>query len=321
MTFPLFPPEASRNAEEVDALFSYLMAVCGLFLTGIVVVMTWWLIKYRRGRPVYRQQRKISSTPFEITWTAIPLLFFLSFFVWGAEIYYREEIVPVNGMEIHVIGKQWMWKIQHPEGNREIDELHVPVDRNIKLEMASQDVIHSFSLPAFRIKEDVVPGRYTTEWFHATHIGNFPIFCTEYCGADHSLMVGRVIVMTPKDYQAWLERGKPAESLESSGADLFRELGCSGCHEGSGIVRAPPLEGLFGKPVPLQNGQVVTADDKYIHDSILYPKQQIAAGYLDVMPSFQGQVTEEQIFELIAYIKSLSTKSPALRPPASANSP
>jgi cytochrome c oxidase subunit II len=315
MTFPLFPPAASRNAEQVDALFSYLMAVCGVFLTGIVVVMTYWLIKYRRGHPAYRKQRKFPSTPFEITWSLVPLMFFMSFFVWGANLYYREEVVPADGIDIHVVGKQWMWKIQHPEGNREIDELHVPVGCTVKLEMASQDVIHSFFMPAFRIKEDLVPGRYTTEWFQANRIGNFPIFCGEYCGTDHSFMVGRVIVMTPKDYEAWLEKGRPAEPLAVAGSRLFRELGCSGCHEGSGIVRAPPLEGLYGKPVPLQSGQVITADDQYIHDSIVFPSEQIAAGYPNVMPSFQGQVSEEQMFQIIAFIKSLANKSPSLRPP------
>ena len=321
MIFPTLPPEASTLAERVDKLFSYLMAVCGFFLTGIVVVMTYWLYKYRRGHPVYRKQRKISTIPFELTWTIIPLLFFISFFVWGANIYYDEQLTPSDGIEIHVVGKQWMWKIQHPEGNREIDELHVPVGCNIILKLATQDVIHSFFLPAMRIKMDVVPGRYTTEWFKATKIGNFPIYCAEYCGADHSLMVGRVVVMTPADYEAWLEKGRPAEPLAQSGARLFRELGCSGCHVGGSVVRAPPLEGLYGKPVPLDGGQVVTADDKYIHDSILYPRQQIAAGYPNVMPSFQGQVSEEDIFELIAYIRSIGNENPEARPPTARPGP
>lgn len=316
MAFPIFPPEASRYAQQVDGLFSYLMAVCGLVLTAIVVVMTYFLIKYRRGTPVYRRQRVISSTPFELTWTVIPLIFFLTFFVWGANLYYQEEIVPEDGLEIHVIGRQWMWKIQHAEGQREINELHVPLGRTIKLEMATQDVIHDFSLPAFRIKQDVVPGRYTTLWFNSNRIGNYPIYCSQYCGADHSFMVGRLIVMTPEDYQAWLERGKPQEPLVASGARLFRELGCSGCHVGSRVVRAPPLEGLYGKPVPLQSGDFATADDNYIHDKILYPKQNVPAGYAPVMPSYRGQVNEEQIFELVAYIKSLATASPVLAAPS-----
>jgi cytochrome c oxidase subunit 2 len=314
MIFPVFPPAASRTAEQVDALFSYLMAVCGLFLAGIAGVITYFLIKYRRGRPAFRQQRKVSSYPFEITWTIIPLLFFMSFFVWGASIYHSMESSPSNGLEIHVIAKQWMWKIQHETGNREIDQLHVPVGRDIKLVMATQDVIHSFFLPAFRVKQDVVPGRYNTLWFHATKTGNFPIYCAEYCGADHSFMVGRVIVMTPADYEAWLAKTRPTQGLAAQGAHLFRDLGCSGCHMGSSVVRAPQLEGLFGKPVPLADGQIVQADAKYIHDKILYPDLQVPAGYKPLMPSFKGHVTEEQIFDLVAYLKSLGDKVPELRP-------
>ncbi len=315
MVFPIFPPEASSMAEKVDALFSYEMAICGLFLTGIATVMTYWLIKYRRGHPAYRKQRRISTIPFELTWMIIPLFFFLSFFVWGANLYFSEGHAPADSMVVHVIGKQWMWKIQHSNGRREINRLHVPANQDVKLVMTTEDVIHSFFLPAFRIKMDVVPGRYTSEWFRANRIGNFPMFCAQYCGAGHSLMVGRVIVMTPQDYAAWLEKGRPAEPLEAAGARLFRELGCSGCHEGRGIVRAPPLEGLYGKPVPLQSGQVVQANAQYIHDSIMYPKLQIAAGYPNVMPSFKNQVSEEQIFELVAFIRSLANKSPNLRPP------
>lgn len=314
MIFPLLPPEASSAARRVDALFSYLIAVCGFFLFGIATVMTYWLIKYRRGRPAFRQQRKVSSIPFEITWTVIPFLFFLSFYVWGANIYYYMEDPPADALEIHVIGKQWMWKLQHLEGNREIDELHVPVGRNVKLVMASDDVIHSFFLPAFRVKQDVVPGRYDVLWFRATRTGNFPIYCGEYCGTDHSLMVGRIIVMTPGDYEAWLAGNRPMEPLAAQGGELFRELGCSGCHMNSAIVHAPPLEGLYGRPVPLQSGRVVTADDEYIHDSILHPDLQIAAGYPSVMPSFQGQISEEDVFKLVAYIKSLGTKTPEPRP-------
>lgn len=310
MIFPIFPPAASETAEKVDTLFSYMIAVCGLFLVAIAGVMTTFLLKYRRGKPAIRKQRTFSTTPLEITWTIVPLLVFLSFFVWGANIYFTQEHPPADSMTIHVIGKQWMWKIQQPNGAREIDELHVPVGRDVKLVMATEDVIHSFFMPAFRIKQDLVPGRYTTEWFRANTIGNFPLFCAEYCGADHSLMVGRVIVMTPQDYETWLARHRPAEPLVVRGGRLFRTLGCSGCHMGSGVVRAPPLEGLYGKPVPLNNGNVVTANDQYLHDSILYPKRQIAAGYPDVMPSFEGQVSEEQIFDIVAYIKSLENKTP-----------
>ncbi|HVV01104.1 MAG TPA: c-type cytochrome, partial [Verrucomicrobiae bacterium] len=197
------------------------------------------------------------------------------------------------------------------EGNREIDELHVPVGRVIKLNLASQDVIHSFFLPAFRVKKDVIPGYYTKEWFEPTRVGTYHIFCAEYCGTQHSGMIGKVIVMNPADYQKWLEAGRPASTLAESGERLFRNLGCSGCHMGSSVVRAPPLEGIFGKPVPLQSGQVVIADDSYIRDSIMLPLAQIAAGYQPVMPSYQGRVSEEEVLQIIAYIKSLANKSPA----------
>ena len=216
-------------------------------------------------------------------------------------------------MEINVIGKQWMWKVQHPEGNREINELHVPVGRNVKLTLASQDVIHSFFLPSFRTKMDVVPGRYTTEWFQATKIGSYHLFCAEYCGTKHSGMVGRVVVMDPADYEDWLTKGQPGPTLVQEGERLFRELGCSGCHLGSSIVRAPPLEGLYGKPVPLQSGVIVIADEGYIRDSILLPNNQVTAGYEPVMPTYQGHVTEEEILELIAYIKSLGSATPEAR--------
>jgi cytochrome c oxidase subunit II len=311
MMFPLFPPAATETAQQVDALFSYLMAVCGVVLTAIAVVMTYFLFKYRRGKPANRSQRTFSTVRLELIWTVIPLMFFMSFFVWGVNIYHDQRNPPPDALEIHVIGKQWMWKIQHPTGIREINTLHVPVGRNIKLVMATQDVIHSFFLPAMRIKQDLVPGRYTTEWFRANTVGNFPIFCAEYCGTDHSFMVGRVIVMSPPDYEQWQERNRPEAPLEAQGAKLYRSLGCSGCHENSTIVRAPPLEGIYGKPVPLNNGSTVTADDRYLHDSIVHPDKEVAAGYEPVMPSYQGQVNEEQIFQLLAYLRSMEHQPPA----------
>jgi cytochrome c oxidase subunit 2 len=203
-----------------------------------------------------------------------------------------------------------MWKIQHPEGNREINELHVPVGRIIKMNLASQDVIHSFFLPAFRIKRDVIPGFYTTEWFKPVRVGTYHLFCAEYCGTQHSGMIGRVIVMKPEEYAAWLASGRPGTTLAQAGEKRFRELGCSGCHMGSSIVRAPPLEGLYGKPVPLLGGQVVIADEGYIRDSILLPAAQVTAGYQPVMPTYQGRINEDELLELIAYIKSLGSKQP-----------
>ena len=249
----------------------------------------------------------------EVSWTVIPTLLFMGAFAWGAVVYFDIQHVPEGTIHINVVGKQWMWKIQHPSGNREIDELHVPVGRVVKLTMASQDVIHSFFIPAFRIKQDVVPGRYTTEWFVATKPGTYHLFCAEYCGKDHSGMIGKVVVMKPEDYEAWLVKGAPADTLVQSGERLFRELGCSGCHMGTGVVRAPPLEGLFGRPTPLQNRELVIADEAYIRDSILLPEKQITAGYEPLMPSYQGRLEEDQLLELIAYIRSLGGKEVGVR--------
>jgi cytochrome c oxidase subunit 2 len=241
----------------------------------------------------------------EITWTLIPTFIFLGLFVWGAEAYWTIQRPPNGAMEINVVGKQWMWKVQHPEGNREINELHVPLGRVVKITLASQDVIHSFFLPAFRIKQDVVPGRYTTLWFKANKSGVFHLFCSEFCGTHHSAMTGRVVVLQPAEYQEWLMRGQPADTLARSGEKLFRELGCSGCHENSTIVKAPSLHGIFGKPVPLQTGTFTLADEGYIRDSILLPAKDISAGYANLMPSYQGRVSEDEVLELVAYIRSL----------------
>jgi cytochrome c oxidase subunit 2 len=234
-------------------------------------------------------------------------------FGWAADLYFRERRVPKDAMELNVIGKQWMWKIQHPEGNREINEIHVPAGRMVKLTLASQDVIHSFFLPVFRIKRDAIPGYYTSEWFRPTKVGTFHLFCAEFCGTHHSGMIGKVVVMEPAAYQEWLAAGRPQSTLAQAGERRFRELGCSGCHMGSSVVRAPPLQGLYGKPVPLQDGKIVTGDEGYIRDSILLPNSQITAGYQPLMPSYQGRVTEEELLELIAYIKSLGKQAPPAR--------
>jgi cytochrome c oxidase subunit 2 len=282
-------------------------------LIGIFLVIVYFLFKFRRVKPAADRGRpRLPSTPLELTWTIIPLFAFMGLFTWGAVVYRDQQVVPKSDIELNVVGKQWMWKIQHPGGQREINEMHVPVGEVVKLTLASQDVIHSFYIPAFRIKQDVVPGRFTTEWFKATRPGIYHIFCAEYCGKDHSHMRGRVIVMSPPEYQDWLNRGQPEPPLAEAGERLFRTLGCSGCHMASNIVRAPPIEGVFGHAVPLQNGQVIIADEAYIRDSILQPQRDIAAGYEPLMPSFQGQVTEEQIFELIAYIKSLGSAQPEI---------
>lgn len=311
MRFPLFPPAASDVARQTDYLFWGLTALSGLVLLLTVLAIGFFILKYRRGRPADRRPQHLPELKMEIAWTVIPALLMMGFFVWGAERYFDVERVPPNAMEIDVVGKQWMWKIQHPGGQREIDELHVPVGRVVKLMMTSQDVIHSFFLPAFRIKQDVVPGRYTTEWLESTKVGRYRLYCSEYCGTDHSRMVGWVDVMDPAEYEEWLVRGQGAgTTMAQAGEKLYRELGCSGCHSGSSVIKAPPLEGVFNRPVPLQDGTVTVADEAYIRDSILFPNKQITAGYEPRMPSFQRRLAEEDIMQLIAYIKSLSSASP-----------
>lgn len=310
MNFPLFPPEASKVACDTDYLYFALIALSVLTMLVVFLPMIVFLFKYRRGKKADRRPVQLPEGAIEVTWTVIPTIIFTGLFAWGANVYWTIERPPADAMEISVVGKQWMWKIQHPEGNREIDELHVPLGRNIKLTLASQDVIHSFFLPAFRIKQDVVPGRYSTLWFKADKPGTFHLFCSEYCGTHHSAMVGSVIVMQPDAYQRWLMQGAPGPTMAQEGEKLFREYGCSGCHIGSTIIHAPPLNGIYGRPVPLQTGQFVVADDSYIRDSILLPAKDIVAGYTNDMPSFQGRLSEDDLLELVAYIKSISDTTP-----------
>ena len=314
MKLPLFPDQASTSAAQVDALYFFLTTTSFFIILLVALPILYFLFKYRRGHPANRTPSRIPTWKFEVTWTVAPLLLAMVMFSWGARVYFNIEVPPHDAMEVNVVAKQWMWKIQHPEGNREINELHIPVGRTVKLTLASQDVIHSFFVPAFRLKQDVVPGRFVTEWFKPTKPGVYHLFCAELCGADHSKMIGSIYVMDPDQYQAWLLKGSVGDNLAQTGARLFRELGCSGCHVGNGTIRAPPLEGLYGHRVPLQTGEFVLADDKYIRDSILLPNSQIAAGYDPLMPTFQGHISEEELFALIAYVKSLANQAPPLRP-------
>jgi cytochrome c oxidase subunit 2 len=306
----LFPNAATEHARNVDWLFLCLILISAFYLALIFGPMTFFIFKFRRGKKADRSPIRIKTWKIEILWTVIPFLMMMGIFAWAADLYYQVERPPANALEAFVVGKQWMWKIEHVEGNREINELHVPLGQSVKLTMTSEDVIHSFYIPAFRVKQDVVPGRYVTEWFHPTRVGTYHLFCAEYCGANHSLMGGNVIVMKPEDYAAWLTAGAPRDSLAAAGEQLFRNLGCSGCHMGNSVIHAPRLEGVYGGPVPLDTGQIVTADDQYIRDSILLPASQIAAGYSNAMPTFQGHVSEEQVLGLIAYIRSLANKKP-----------
>ncbi|HZR20508.1 MAG TPA: cytochrome c oxidase subunit II [Verrucomicrobiae bacterium] len=313
MNFPILPTAASKVAQQTDALYWGLIILSLVIILIVFCPIIFFLFKYRAGKPADRRPVHLPEMTIEITWTLIPMFIMICYYAWGAKQYFVIERPPPGAMEINVVGKQWMWKIQHPEGNREINELHVPVGRIVKFTMTSQDVIHSFFLPEFRIKQDVVPGRYTTEWFKAERIGVYHLFCSEFCGTFHSGMTGRVVVMSPAEYESWLLKGEPGSTMSESGERLYRELGCSGCHSGSSIVRAPPLEGLFNKPVPLADGTVVTADEAYLRDSILFPAKQIVGGYTNDMPSFQGRISEEELLQLIAYLKSVANAAPGLR--------
>jgi cytochrome c oxidase subunit II len=309
--FHLFPPEASSSAQQVDWLYFGLTAMLIFFSALVFLPIIFFAVRYRRGSNADRSNPLEGSNLLETGWTIFPLLVGLGFFSWGAILYYQIERPPSNALQVQVVAKQWMWKLQHAEGKKEINELHVPLDQDVSLTMTSQDVIHSFFVPAFRVKQDVVPGKYTTEWFHPTRLGEYHLFCAEYCGTNHSRMIGRIVVMEPAEYQQWLASGESGESIALEGRRLFRDRGCSGCHEGSKAIHAPPLEGVYGKQVPLASGEIVTADDQYLRDSILLPGKQISAGYENIMPSFTGHISEAEIMKIIAYLKATSQEPPA----------
>ena len=324
---PLFPSQASAMASHVDALYFYLLAVSTFFSVLIAVLVIYFAVKYRRRSDGEFPKGYAGSLKLELAWTIIPFVITMTFFSWGARIYFRMNRPPNDAMQIFVVGKQWMWKVQHPDGVREINELHVPVGRSVKLTMTSEDVIHSFFIPAFRMKRDVVPGRYQTVWFQATKPGDYHLFCSQYCGTKHSAMIGTVHVMSPNDYQAWLAGGSGSESLASAGAKLFTQHACNTCHRPDSLARGPNLEGLFGKPVSLQNGQTVIVDEAYIRESILMPQAKLVLGYQPIMPTFQGLISEEGILQLVAYIRSLSpppgqtAPAPMIAPPVKNSSP
>jgi cytochrome c oxidase subunit 2 len=305
MSFRLFPVEASSISAEVDQLLFFLLAVAAFFTVVIFAAIFYFAIRYRRRsdnelpRPIH------GSIPLEIVWSVIPFGLAMVMFTWGASVFFRERRPPDNALPIYVVAKQWMWKLQHPEGQREINELHIPMGRPVKLIMTSEDVIHSFFVPAFRTKQDVVPGRYTTTWFTAIKPGKYHLFCAEYCGNNHSGMGGWIYVMDPQDYEAWLSGGTPGATLAENGRTLFENLACANCHKSDGTGRCPDLTGLFGKDVKLADGSTVKADEGYIRESILRPEAKIVAGYQPSMPTFQGLVTEEGVLQLIEYVKSL----------------
>jgi cytochrome c oxidase subunit 2 len=308
-SFPLFPESASTMAGQVDALFFVLVAVSAFFVVLIASLIVIFSVRYRRRRDSDVGTNVHPSVALEIAWIAIPTMLAVVLFVWGARVYFAMSSPPAETLDVYAVGKQWMWKFQHLSGQREINELHVPVGRAVRLTMTSEDVIHDLYVPAFRMKVDVVPGRYVTEWFQATKPGTYHLFCSQYCGTRHSSMVGQVVVMEPQAYQAWLSGGGMG-SMASSGEKLFQDLACSSCHRADGQGRGPMLQGLFGSRVALSTGQVVTADEAYVRESILSPTAKVLAGFQPIMPTFQGLVSEEQLLQLVEYIKSLKSQAP-----------
>jgi cytochrome c oxidase subunit 2 len=322
-SFPFVPESASTISGDVDALYFYISGVTVFFVLLISAVIIFFVIRYRRRNPFEIPRPIEGSTKLETLWSVIPLLIAMTIFFWGAKVYFAQYRPAKNAIDIYVVGKQWMWKFQHATGQREINELHIPVGRKIKLIMTTEDVIHDVFVPAFRTKVDVVPGKYTTEWFEATKPGKYHFFCAEYCGMNHSGMGGYIVVMEPSEYEDWLSGNAGQASPAAAGRGLFESLGCASCHganaEGG---RGPSLIGLYGSKVVLNNNQSVTADEGYFRESILNPQAKIVTGFGPIMPSFQGQVSEEQLLQVVAYLKSLSTAKPevstAKPPPATA---
>jgi cytochrome c oxidase subunit 2 len=290
----------------MDALLFFMVLVSLIGLTIVVLLVVSFSILYNKKRhPVAVQVE--GSTLLEATWTIIPLGLFLVMFVWGALIYFRVFTPPANSMNIYVVGKQWMWKAEHPGGQHEINALHVPTGRAVQLTLISQDVFHSFSVPAFRVKREAIPGRYTTVWFEATVPGTYHLFCTQYCGTNHSQMTGDIVVMTPEDFRKWLASSTSGASLAQNGERLFASLSCAACHNTRPDARGPNLAGVYGAKLPLTSGGTVIADDAYLREAILNPSQHVTQGYAPIMPTYQGQISEEGVIALLEYIKNLDS--------------
>jgi cytochrome c oxidase subunit 2 len=304
--FQLFPDQASSFAPRVDAIYTFLVSVSAFFTVAIFLAIVFLALYYRRSAVRDRRRGSGSKTwILEAIWIAVPLMLTMVMFLWGAAAYFEQRVMPRDAIELNVVGKQWMWKVQHPQGRSEINELHVPLGRPVLLRMISEDVIHSFYLPAFRVKMDVLPDRYHALWFEATKPGVYHLFCAEYCGTDHADMRGHVYVMQPSEYATWLAGGEQQPPV-TAGEELFTRFRCDTCHYQGGQPRCPSLANLFDQPVRLTDGQIVTADEQYLRESILNPAAKVVAGYQPVMPTFEGQLSEEQIFQLMEYIKSLS---------------
>jgi cytochrome c oxidase subunit II len=306
MSLPIapFPRDASTIGPQVDHLFFAMLGLCSMVAVSIGLLMLLFLVRYRRGRRADRSNAPTSLFWLEVSWAGIPLALFLVIFVWSTRVYSRMHAPPPDAQPIYVLARQWMWQIQHVNGRREINVLHVPLGHPVRLIMTSQDVIHDFYVPAFRLKQDVLPGRFTTLWFTPTELGSFRLFCAQFCGPQHYAMDGQVIVMRPNDYAQWLTGGGQQPTMVARGAAIFRQAGCSGCHTPGASVHAPDLRHVYERRVHLSNGRTVTADENYLLDSILEPDAQRVAGYAPIMPNFKDELTQGQLDALISYLKS-----------------
>ena len=303
--FTLFPEQASTFAMDVDALYFFIVAVTAFFALVVAVAVIYFGAKYRRRHEGEVGARIEGNLPLELMWSVIPTIIAMVMFGWGASVYYHLRRTPDEALQVYAVGKQWMWKFQHLGGQREINELHVPLGRAVKVTMTSEDVLHSLYFPSFRQKMDVIPGRYTTLWFEASKVGTYHIFCAEYCGTNHSRMIGQVVVLEPAQYQAWLAGGGEG-SLAQRGGALFQQLACNSCHLDTGQGRGPSLKDIFGKPVQLQDGSTVMVDEAYLRESILNSQAKIVRGFQPLMPTFQGLINEEGLVSLIEHVKSMS---------------
>lgn len=313
---PYMPEQASSVAPEVDALYLFLVGISIFFGLLIAVLVVGFAVRYRRRSEDEKTPHIHGSALLEIAWSAIPLAIVMVVFFWSAKVYFEMNRAPQNAMEVYVVGKRWMWKVQHLTGQREINQLHVPLGVPVKLTLTSEDVIHSFFVPAFRVKKDAIPGRYTTLSFKATKAGRYHLFCAEYCGTQHSGMIGEIVVLEPHEFQAWLAGGAAATSPAAAGEKLFKDLACATCHKGDSAARGPSLAGVFGSEVKLGDGSVVKADESYLRESIVSPTARVVAGYQPIMPTFQGVVSEEQLMQLVAYIQTLKGEGTGAAPAA-----